>query len=355
MKYSFGRSAVLTILLCWSLTEAQAQDARFFSFHSSTNQDQPSLIEAKMMCNSDAGDIMSFGPFIGQSNDVTGDTIFFCFGDSLFVDHDDNSIDLSGDPIPGTPAGIGYAFYDCPPTVTGQSLGNIIDLDPCFTRSPLNDSLIIASGGNLNGDDWFFNLGQVQAFLSMGAPEPQVIWFAPITYDRLNPSTLLAQYEREGNQSTNPLGPCVNVSVDQAFAIAYLNELTISDVNLSGCQGTFRVQGGLPELDGSTYFIEAELTTDPSVMATIQTTNVSHDGVVSFEVPQPGDYRITVTDNKSCPATQVVTLNSCDAVGFCFGFENHLPGESFCVPVTVTGYTNVLGFQFTINFDNDVL
>ena len=45
--------------------------------------------------------------------------------------------DLSGDPQPATPPGIGYAFYDCEPTIGGPDLATILT-DPCInTTSPI--------------------------------------------------------------------------------------------------------------------------------------------------------------------------------------------------------------------------
>ncbi|HRW76742.1 MAG TPA: hypothetical protein P5563_12615, partial [Saprospiraceae bacterium] len=61
-----------------------------------------------------------------QSNDPT----VLCFGDSLIIDHN-GDFDLSGDPNPGTQAGIGYGFYSCPPTVGGMDLATILT-DPCI-------------------------------------------------------------------------------------------------------------------------------------------------------------------------------------------------------------------------------
>jgi hypothetical protein len=62
-------------------------------------------------------------------------------GDTLFVNHNNDS-DLSGDPQPATQPGIGYVFYDCPPTQTGPNLATVLT-DPC-----INDTDPIIVGGN---------------------------------------------------------------------------------------------------------------------------------------------------------------------------------------------------------------
>ncbi|MEM9261502.1 MAG: hypothetical protein AAGA62_17815, partial [Bacteroidota bacterium] len=122
MKYSLYRSAVVAVFLLLGAAQANAQTPSYVPF---TNTGE-GRTNNKMMCTSDAGSIMSLGPFIGQSNDRAGDTNFFCFGESLFVNHDYISIDLSGDPFPGTPGGVGYAFYGCEPTVDGPTLDDIV-------------------------------------------------------------------------------------------------------------------------------------------------------------------------------------------------------------------------------------
>lgn len=350
MKISLKRLALFSLLLSFLVTEAVAQVPHFVPV------DRPVAGQeiGRMMCTNDAGTIANFGPFIGNSNDRVPDTIFLCLGDSIFVNHDEMSIDLSGDPDLNTPGGIGYVPFSCPPTITGPTTADIAG-DPCVLNTgvfPPAFGFYLFTGTSLLGDSWFWNDGSTQAFFQTGGtPDPIVIWQTPVTFDALDGATQQAVYEGPAGMT----GECVNLATTETFAVAYLNEIVISDVNLAGCQGSFRLRGGYPELIASNYTIEIALTTDPGVTATITSGNVGHDGVVNFEVPQPGDYIVTATDNKACPATQVVSLNSCDAVTFTVGFENHLPGEMFCIPVTVEGFIDVLAFQYTINFDSTVL
>ena len=63
----------------------------------------------------EAGTI-SLGPFVGSSNDIDFDTMYLCFNDQVLIDHDANTESFAGDPVPGTPGGIVYAIYDCPPS-----------------------------------------------------------------------------------------------------------------------------------------------------------------------------------------------------------------------------------------------
>lgn len=313
----------------------------------------------RSLCPSQAGGIESFESFTGQSNDPGPDTIFLCFGDSIFVNHDDNGNNFGGDPVTSTIPGVGYAFYSCPPTVSGTRIEDIA-ADPCVLTGGVTApayGFYVDSGGDLDGDQWFFNQGQLQAFFpNAGQPDPLIVHFAPITFDALDPITFLPLYEREDDDPANPPGQCVNVNTDASFAVAYLNAIEINEVQTSGCTGSFRVRGGLDELlPGNEYTVSVELTTDPTITGTAQTAGVGHDDVVNFEVTQPGTYRITVEDGKSCGATRIVTLDACDAVTFSFAFQNQLPGSSFCVPVTVAGFTDVLGFSYMINYDPNVL
>lgn len=359
MKLSLYRSSVIILALFFSLATSVALKAQNPQFISVDRNAVDMDVNSRMMCNNDAGTMSGFGPFIGQSNDATPDTIFLCFGDSIFVNHDDASTNLSGDPVTSTPPGIGYAFFNCPPTVSGPAIENIA-ADPCVLTSETLTAefgFFVDSGAELDADQWFWNLGQIQgAFPNAGQSDPRIVHFAPVTFDAINATTTLAVYERENNDPGNPAGQCVNVSTAASFAIAYLNQIEIDEVVSSGCQGSFRVRGGLDQLlPGNEYTVTLTLTTDPSITGTAETSGVGHDEVVNFTVPQPGDYTITVEDGKSCGATRVVNMGSCDAVTFNFPFENHTVGESFCVGVSVEGFTDVLGFSYTMNYDPTVL
>ncbi|PHI19666.1 hypothetical protein CEQ90_11480 [Lewinellaceae bacterium SD302] len=358
MKLSLTRAVAM---LCFSLlftgtATLLAQNPTFIPVDREAVEDGI----ARMPCaGQDAGVIQNFGPFIGQSNDATPDTIFLCFGDSIFINHDNGSISLNGDPVNTTPAGIGYALFDCPPTTEGPALEDIA-ADPCVLNSEVIASpfgFFVDSGADLDGDGWFWNLGQIQgAFPVAGAPVPRIVHFAPITFDALDPISQLAVYERENNNPANPPGQCLDLNISATFAVAYLNEIEINDAVQTGCEGSFRVRGGLPELlPGNEYNVTIELTSDPTITGTAIVAGVGHDEVINYTVPQPGDYRITVEDGKSCEASRVVDQGSCDAVTFTFPFENHLPGEMFCVSATVAGFVDVLGFQHSLSYDPTVL
>ena len=304
---------------------------------------------AKTLCpNNNAGTIR-FGAHRGQSNDVTPDTIFLCFGDELDIIHNRDAV-LNGDPIPATPAGVGYGFYACRPTVMGPTAA-AVRADPCQVNTPPPPSglFYVAPGQNLQGDITFVNDGFLQMAFNNG--NPRLWWFAPITYDRLNGNN--AEYEG------SPAGPCVSVSTNAAFAVVYLNAIQATDINpnasASGCMGTFRVRGGLPEFDPlRRYQIDITLNSNPAVKGRIGTAPRNGDEV-EFFVPQSGVYTVTVRDGKSCSTSFEVAMNSCTAVTFSLPAATTLPGENICVPVTVENFNNIQSIQLSIQWDPSVL
>lgn len=318
---------------------------------------QPS--SQKMDCN-DAGTIrFDVASFDGQSNDISLDTIFLCFGDSLQIIHNGDA-DLTGDPNLATPPGIGYGFYDCRPTITGPDIATILT-DPCVnTTSPI----VLPGLGSVdqtfgiwvatdepNGNLTLTNNGVLQAGFNNGDAQPIQFWFAPITLD---------EFATQGFEDAGAgTGPCVDVAVDEAFSVVFLNAITATDqqVNSSptGCIGSFMVEGGLPEFNTlELYDIDISLQSDPDVKG--QLLNVpNHGDMVEFFVPQPGIYDITVADGKSCAANFNMDLSFCQAVTFQFPLENVPPGQNVCLPITVEDFNAVGSMQFTIEWDPTII
>lgn len=313
---------------------------------------------ARMDCN-DAGTI-SFLPFSGQSNDVTPDTIYLCFNDVLQIDHQGGNLD--GDPNDNTDPGFGYAFYDCRPTVTGPDLASILG-DACLNKtSPITlpngttqDQTygIWVAAQDPNGDITFQNSGALQQSFNGG--DPILFWFAPITIDDF----ANRGYETDGVGGAQ--GPCVDVNVDDAFAVVYLNEVSISAEQVisgsTGCSGTFQVTGGLPEFMASEeYTIDISLSTDPSIKGVVTSSSAPrHNSTVEFMVPRAGTYNIEVRDGKNCPATIAMDFTTCTAVTFNFPLENVAPGQVECLPVTVEDFNMVGSMQYSITWDPAVL
>ena len=301
------------------------------------------------MCTSNAGTIQTFGPHIGQSNDVAGmmgDTIFLCMGDSIFIDHA-NDEDLSGDPNTATPAGIGYTFFNCAPTTSGPMVSNISN-DGCITNIGNPEfGFYVYTGGTLSGDVFFFNDGNLQTALNNG--NPGVYYFAPITFDEMDVNGF-AGYEG------NPVGNCVHLNNNEAFIVAYLNEVRISSLSTSGCTGNFRVRGGLPELNNnSTYTVNIFKQDDPGILGVVNNSPFSHNDIVNFTAPEPGLYVIEVEDGKSCGASTTIMIETCDVLLFDFPLTNVLPGTNECLPVLISNFNNIASIQGTFTWDPSIL
>ena len=109
---------------------------------------------------------------------------YLCLGDTLFVNN--LGANLLEDPNPATAAGIGYLFYDCPPTISGPRWSDVrLGGDPCLTRrtpSGVNNANGYVARGDIIGRDTFFNNGALQTGFNGG--KPVKFYFAPATlYD----------------------------------------------------------------------------------------------------------------------------------------------------------------------------
>ncbi|MEK7254416.1 MAG: CRTAC1 family protein, partial [Bacteroidota bacterium] len=143
---------------------------------------------------------ISFSNFIGQSNDISLDTIFLCFNDQIGIQHNGDA-NLTGDPNPLTTPGIAYSFFDCPPNVSGFNLTSIV-ADTCVTNFPPPATGIwVTAGGTANGNITFNNSGTLQNFFNAGAPVQ--LWFAPITVDNF------AIKQWEADPGSGEVGACV--------------------------------------------------------------------------------------------------------------------------------------------------
>jgi gliding motility-associated-like protein len=292
---------------------------------------------------------VSIGPVTGQSNDIDLDTMYLCLGDEVQILHNGDG-SLVGDPDPTTAPGIGYAFYDCPPTIDGPDK-TTIGTDPCLVDDPPPmDLFYVATDGSLNGDILFFNDGTLIDFFNMG--NPALYWFAPITFDAIVGGPVFqALYENNG--------PCVNANVDAAFAAVYLTAIEENNVNIgtgnADCGGSFNIFGGLPEFDGSFYDITIQSDDDPLVFGSVVNGPVTHGDLVDFTVPEAGSYTITVEDGKSCGTSFQVDIASCAALSVIIPTVAALPGENVCIEVTAENFDQIISMQFTIEFDNTVL
>ena len=246
----------------------------------------------------DAGTLQGFGPLTGQSNDITPDTIYLCLGDTLRLTHN-MDFSFGGDPNVATAPGIAYAFYDDMPTVDGPNLATVLT-DPSLNMTspliingfefPQTNGIWLAPTINSFGNIDLINDGNLQSAYNMGVPEPIQFWFAPITVD--NAAAL--QYEQGG--------PCVSVSINEAFSVVYLEgiELTNSTVDTDGgLEGSFVVAGGLPEFDPTASYTITINEIGGGAAGTVQTVNPGHNDTIVYTVPETGTYEVLIEDGKS--------------------------------------------------------
>ncbi|MEM9886278.1 MAG: gliding motility-associated C-terminal domain-containing protein [Bacteroidota bacterium] len=352
MNQQFILSACLTFFFSLSL---QAQFPASPIINGELGKASTILGKSEPCPGQDAGTIESLNPIdVFQSNDIELDTVYFCFGDRMLINHAED-FTLDGDPDPSTMGGVAYAFYFDRPTVDGSTLADI-QSDPFVVPNPLDPVSRIAITANIStdADILFVNDGSIQNTFNAG--EPFLLWFAPITVDSFAARELGGVERFFPVYEGTPAGSCVSVSIDEAFAVAYLNPIqangtTIDTDNLTG---TFEIGGGLPQLDPNANFtISIVNADDPNILGTVTTGAVGHAEDVGFTVPELGNYIVTVEDGKSC--TLSFELAFVEGVAINIGSTNIPMDGSGCIDVTVENFTDVSSFQFEMMWNNNVL
>lgn len=336
--HSMRKTLILLLLYLLWASVSLAQNLQTVTVRKS----QPIGSNAEDPCS--AGTI-TVGQLIGQSNDVVLDTLFLCFGDSVLIQHNGDAV--FDDPIPGTPSGIAYAIYECPPTQTGSD--QLVLADTCLWPGALSG--FFATSGPPSGNHWFFNTGNILNSTLFCNGKPCLLHFAPITItDYLN-------FELEPG--------CVDVSINSAFAVVYLTPIEVTSIQTSvsgnGCVGRFRLIGGLPEWDNTTFYnIRIYKQGEPNKKALIYTppSQWRHTLTVTFSVPEAGVYVVEVEDGKSCGLTFTVNMSGCNPDGNTVFLTPDLvgaPNSILCVPIQVENFDNVLGSSFSISWDTTLL
>ena len=273
---------------------------------------------------------------------------FLCLGDTLFVNGSGSN--LSEDPIPATTPGIGYLFYKCNPTITGQYFSPDVNSDPCIAQGPNNAPLV--ARGNTLGRDTFNNTGVLQNIYNTG--KPIKYYFAPTTiYDFFGVNG--------GGSATfeNATTACVNVNINNGvpidtFSVVYLNAVKISNLNLATNSGSFTISGGLPEYDGvSLYTFTIALQNNPSVNVGTVTSGPARNGsTVNFTVPGNGAYIITARDGKACDG--IATANF-PVVTIQISNESVNRNDTACVKISAKGFNNILTWECNYQYDPTLL
>lgn len=297
----------------------------------------------------------------GGSNQSTN-TRILCFGDSLHILHNRDA-NFSGDPKPLTTPGIGYVFYDCKPTIDGPNLQTVSN-DPCLNKTspiiingiPVNQTQgMWLAKGNAIGDIGFLNDGYLQNTYNNGRPIQ--FWFAPITLDQWTTDNR-PQFETDINGVP---GPCIDVNVDSAFSVVYLNKIQINNITgrnggTGNYTGTMTITGGLSEYDNSSYpTVHIENLFDANKIGRLTNAPAIHGKPLTFTVPEPGRYQITVEDGTGCSHTEryIVTI-AADSGLVKLNCMNASVGQTVCIPITIGKMKELAAAQFTFLFNPQV-
>ena len=310
-------------------------------------------------CNNDPGTINNISNFIGQSaRHNLSDTIFLCWEDRFYIDHNDD-YNVSSDPVPATPAGIGYGWYKSQPTVFGDNLG-AIKTDNVFRFN--GDPDIMVSVDNLNGDAMFENrfFSGFTPFNTAvnGVGNPTLMYYAPITID-----------QRKGNRGYyENNGPCVKANVAEAFPVVYLNPIKISDfqydVNGDSLQASFIVKGGLPEYykfhdNKRVNYISIDVydfdNPSPDYRGKVLTQNVTHNDRVVVKFPRFGEYKVIISDGVSCSNTNTISISHGINPVLYLDTLSAKVGKTACVTLKVRDFNDVRLLFGRIDYDPSVL
>lgn len=357
-KIDFMRITSLFLLIILPLTLI-GQKASFYPFETNrANSNKPSL---RFACDNFAGTFKLGIAAPSNKSTVTADRkhIYLCKGDSVSIIHNKDFI-LTGDPKPLTPAGIGYIMYKCDPKgKTGPQLSDI-QTDPCLlTQASAGGTFSSQTSGlwmvkdKINGDLTFFNQGQLQTSFNSGGPVSY--WFAPATLDDFDGK----KYETMAGSAI--AGTCVNVNISEAIRVTYLNPIVIKTVSKkclqNNCIDRFVINGGLPEINGSTYYkIEIFNKSNPNLKGKIISNGPFKNGdTLEIFVPTPGEFLITAKDDYSCDGILSANFNSCSSTTFTLPKQNAKTGDIICVPVTASRLTNAYSLDLGFSWEKTVL
>ncbi|MDA9773846.1 hypothetical protein N9B82_02720, partial [Saprospiraceae bacterium] len=308
-----------------------------------------------MACADQFAGNVSMGEVVAQSiaTSLPG-PIFLCYQDQFTILN--SGADLTGDPDASTQPGVGYGFFACPPIATGPTIADV-ESDACalvVPPPPAGDYDLWVYTDQPDGTALFSNGDQlggltIPEFFNNG--NPIQIYFAPITFDDFN------------NNQDEDGGQCFNMNASDAFNVVYLNEIEILNCSFNLVNneyvGSFVVEGGYSEYNGSTY---------PSV-AIVKNNNFNnqaeiiggpfmHGDLVNFIADEPGNYSILIQDGLSCGGAKEMELIEEEndmSVTINLPPGPFVQGDYICATFTVTDFDTITSMQWTINFDPNVL
>lgn len=225
------------------------------------------------------------GADIGSLNTtLTGDgttNYVLCFGDQVDITSnldysapdDENIAGITYDP------GLAYLVYQCPPTTFNPSeltdaAGNWVD--PCIVG--------IASFG-----DDFQDINTLGGPSYVGTYTDNTIYYVPITMYSIV----------DGIYAVGFPGGDWCYDMGTPIAVQYLPEITTTEVtDCNAATATITINGGLPELDGSSFTVSNLL----PATATFDNTTCLDGGTITISGLQNGDmYSFDIIDDNGCP------------------------------------------------------
>ena len=120
------KNLLVLLFITLILPLANAQMPKNIGFNRTTNNVN------RLSCNYNAGTVVPNLVPSAQSNDK----VYLCYGDTLNIIHNRDTVLSVGDPNPLTLPGVVYIYYNCPPTVNGPTVDDI-KLDPCIDKSTI--------------------------------------------------------------------------------------------------------------------------------------------------------------------------------------------------------------------------
>lgn len=302
----------------------------------------------------EAGSFKLRGAPTNSSNNIK----YLCPGDTVILTHDGNYKFI--DPTPATQAGIGYVYFDCKPTTEAKTLAELLTENCLNKKSPIlvngspvdqKGGLWLARGPFNDGNIKFYNDGYQQSAYNNG--KPIQIWFAPVTLDNFKPNGSQTDFELTNNVP----GACIDLNIDSAFSIVYLNALKLSNTSgmnngINDYSGTFTATGGLPEFDTAANYNEVSIVNDRDANAIGRLTNgpAKNGKPMQFTVPKPGKYIITIKDVNGCSVTGAVTIAE-DPADVKINCVDGKIGDQICIPIKLGKIPNLAAAQFTFAFN----
>lgn len=318
------------------------------------------------------GGPISFQANTGFSSNATlnvGETIFLCANDSFDIMDIGRNANFGGDPVPfepvtgvGTQPGVGFAIYDCEPTVDGPDLPAFLG-DACLLGDPMNErdvSIVLDFQDPFGGTTTFANdtsSNNLQNTFNNGAPFQW--WFAPITFDALNNE----KPDWENDPITGEEGPCISLDLDQSFSVVYLNPIKIAVNNFpfggNPCETRLTIVGGLPEFDETQeYTVEAVNVANSTIRATVtRAGNQNQPYLVNVVASVPGVYEIVISDGKSCAYREQIDMSACVNREVTLESESGTTsiGQEICVPILVEDFNDIVSLGMHVRWDSSIL